>query len=131
MKVAAASLPNAIRETIRSWGWQLTEENADAILSISEQCIEIRAAASLYPDDIAFLPLVEKELKHRIELAQIRRTRLAKRLHDLRSPLNAIQGYAEIIAETAEGDVLRFASNIRTASELLTSRLESIREEGI
>ena len=36
-----------------------------------------------------------------------------------------------MIVETAEGDALRFASNIRTASELLTSRLENFREEGV
>ena len=131
MKVAAAGLPDAIRETIQSWGWQLSEVNPDAILTLVGRYIEIRAAATLLADDIAFLPLIEEELKLRIELASQRRTRLAKRLHDLRSPLNAIQGYAEIIAETAEGDVIRFSSNIRTASELLTIRLETFREEGV
>jgi hypothetical protein len=36
-----------------------------------------------------------------------------------------------MIIETADGDTLRFASNIRTAAELLTARLESFRKEGV
>jgi hypothetical protein len=36
-----------------------------------------------------------------------------------------------MIAETADGDALRFASNIRTASETLTGRLENFRDEGV
>ena len=131
MTVAAAGVPDAVRATLESWGWQLSEEHPDAILTISGQSIEIRTCTALHADDIAFLPLQEEELRQRIELAQHRRARLAKCLHDLRSPLNAIQGYAEIIAETAEGDAFRYASNIRTASELLTTRLENIRDEGV
>ncbi|MFN0102356.1 MAG: histidine kinase dimerization/phospho-acceptor domain-containing protein [Bryobacteraceae bacterium] len=131
MKVAAVGIADPIRATIQSWGWELTEIGADAILTEAAGQIEIRAAATLHADDIIFLPLKEEELKHRIEWAKRRQTRFARRLHDLRSPLTAIQGYAEIIAESAQGDPLRFASNIRTASELLTSRLENFREEGV
>lgn len=131
MTVAAPGVPDAVRATLESWGWRLADEHPDAILTISGQYLEIRTCAALHADDIAFLPLREDELRQRIELAQHRRARLAKRLHDLRSPLNAIQGYAEIIAETAEGDAFRYASIIRTASELLTARLENIRDEGV
>ena len=128
MKVACEG---AIRATVEAWGWQVADENADAILTAAGDTVEIRLAAARHPDDICFLPLNEAELKTRIELARARRARLAKRLHDLRSPLNAIQGYAEMIAETADGDALRFASNIRTASETLTGRLENFRDEGV
>jgi signal transduction histidine kinase len=131
MKVAAAGVPDSIRATLRSWGWQLTEENPDAILTECGHHLEIRTGPALYADDVIFLPLREEELKQRIKMAQRRRLRLAKRLHDFRSSLNAIQGYAEIIAETAHGDSVRFVSNIRTASELLTSRLETLRDEGV
>jgi len=131
MTVAAPGVPDAVRATLESWGWRLSEEHPDATLTISGQSLEIRTCAAIHADDIAFLPLREEELRRRIELAQHRRARLAKRLHDLRSPLNAIQGYAEIIAETAEGDAFRYASNIRTASELLTARLENMRDEGV
>jgi signal transduction histidine kinase len=132
MKVAAAGLPGAIRAELESWGWQLTEDRPDALLSaIADNTIEIRVTATVHADDVAFLPLKREELTARIETAKARRARMQKCLHDLRSPLNAIQGYAEIIAETAEGDALRFASNIRTASELLTSRLEKIRDDGV
>jgi len=131
MKVAAVGVSETLRTTLASWGWEITEASPDAVLTLSGQHLEIRVAKSLYPDDIMLLPINEPELNLRIELAQARRARLARRLHDLRSPLNAIQGYAEILAETAEGDALRFASNIRTASEILTTKLESIRDEGV
>ena len=131
MKVAAVGVSKVLRTILESWGWDVTETNPDAHLTLSGQHLEIRVAKSLYPDDIALLPINESELRLRIELAHARRARLAKRLHDLRSPLNAIQGYAEILAETAEGDALRFASNIRTASEILTAQLESIRDDGV
>lgn len=131
MKVAAAGVSDSIRSILDSWGWLLSDENPDAMLTISGQQVEIRVGATIHADDIAFLPLNEAELKFRIELARARQARLARRIHDLRSPLNAIQGYAEIIAESAEGDALRFASNIRTASEILTTRLESLRDEGV
>ena len=128
MKVACEG---AIRATVEAWGWQVADEATDATLTANADIVEIRLTASGHPDDIAFFPLKEAELKARIERAHERRTRLAKRLHDLRSPLNAIQGYAEMIAETADGDALRFASNIRTASETLTGRLENFRDEGV
>jgi len=133
MKVVANGLPAAIREDIESWGWELADDpsSADAILSANAQHIEIRAGRAQFPDDVIFPPFEKDELALRIEAAQARRSRLAKRLHDLRSPLNAIQGYAEMIVETADGDALRFASNIRTASETLTGRLEIIRDEGV
>ncbi|MBL8237363.1 MAG: hypothetical protein JNM66_08090 [Bryobacterales bacterium] len=131
MKVSAAGLPGALRAELESWGWQLTEDRPDALISVANGALELRVTATVHPDDIVFLPLKKDELAARIEAARARRARMQKCLHDLRSPLNAIQGYAEIIAETAEGDALRFASNIRTASELLTSRLEKIRDEGV
>lgn len=95
--------------------------------------LELRAPGAPHPVDKLFFPLEGKldELRWRLAAAIRRRDNLAKRLHDLRSPLNAIQGYAEMIAETADGDTVRFASNIRTASETITARLESFREEGV
>ncbi len=121
----------ALHPVLESWGWQLVDASPDATLTLAGDRVEIRVSPSAYPDDFVFLPLNQPELEARIAAAHARRARLAKRLHDLRSPLNAIQGYAEMIVETAEGDALRFASNIRTASELLTSRLENFREEGV
>jgi signal transduction histidine kinase len=120
-----------LRPVLESWGWRIVESAPDAILTAAAGRVEIRLAPAPHPDDFVFLPLNQPELEARIANAHARRARLAKRLHDLRSPLNAIQGYAEMIAETAEGDALRFASNIRTASELLTSRLENFRDEGV
>ncbi len=132
MRVDASALDAELREILTGWGWTLAAEQADAILSAAGGgVVAIRTGASAFPDDMVFLPLRKDELEARIEAAKARRARLAKRLHDLRSPLNAIQGYAEMIAEIAEGDAIRFASNIRTASELLTNRLETLREEGV
>ncbi|MBI2687007.1 MAG: hypothetical protein HYX27_11880 [Acidobacteria bacterium] len=131
MTVASAGLPDSVRLLILSWGWKVSDTSADVIFTQVEGKIEIRAAATLHPDDVAFPPLNKEELEYRIHAVKARRARLAKRLHDLRSPLNAIHGYAEILAETSEGDALRFASNIRTASETMIARLESIRDHGV
>jgi signal transduction histidine kinase len=131
VKVAADGLSDAIRATLQSWGWELADANADAILTEAGDKLEIRATATTQADDVIFFPLNEAELRARIVLTKERHDRFAKRLHDLRSPLNAIQGYAEMIAESANGDVFRFASNIRTASETLTSRLEAFRQDGV
>ena len=60
MTVAAPGVPDAVRATLESWGWQLSEEHPDAILTISGQSIEIRTSAALHADDIAFLPLQEE-----------------------------------------------------------------------
>ena len=131
MTVSAPRLEEAVRLTIESWGWTVTESLGDVIFSQFGDRVEIRITDSLHPDDVAFLPLRKEELEYRIQAALARRARFAKRLHDLRSPLNAIQGYAEIILETVEGDAVRFAGNIRTATETLTSHLETFRDEGI
>lgn len=131
MRVAANTLPPALRDTIAAWGWTLTEEQPDAILTAADGVVEIRTAPHDSAVDFVIPPLRQDELTRRIERAAARRAQLAKRLHDLRSPLNAIHGYAEIIAESADGDLLRFASNIRTASELLVNRLQSWQEEGV
>jgi signal transduction histidine kinase len=131
MKIAAAGLGAASKAQLAAWGWQITDQDPDAILTEANGVIELRVHPAPFPDDFVFLPLGQQELQFRIEAAQARHARLAKRLHDLRSPLNAIQGYAEIIAESADGDVLRFASNICTASELLANRLAAFRDEGV
>lgn len=131
MKIDAAGLGSSLSSQLAAWGWHLTGNEPDAILTEADGVIEIRVQPAVFPDDFVFLPLDQHQLQFRIEAAKARRARLVKRLHDLRSPLNAIQGYAEIIAETADGDVHRFASNIRTASELLTIRLAAIHEEGV
>jgi signal transduction histidine kinase len=128
MKIAAAG---PLAAQVAAWGWTVTEDNPDARLTEADGLIEIRVAPASFPDDVVFRPLDKLELQFRVEAAKARRSRLAKRLHDLRSPLNAIQGYAEIITETADGDVYRFASNIRTASEVLTNRLTAFRDEGV
>jgi len=52
-------------------------------------------------------------------------------VHDLRSPLNAVQGYADLIIEESSGDTQRFANQIRTAAVQMTSRLQEIRDKGV
>lgn len=133
MKVAALAVGPELRATLQSWGWELAADSAsaDAILTEAGGKLEIRAAPTRFADDVAFLPLHQEELQFRIEEAKRRRNRLANRLHDLRSSLNAIQGYAELLAETEQGEALRFASNICTASEVLTERLAGFRDEGV
>ncbi len=128
-----AILPAPVLALFASWGWQLVEDGPAIHFDAVADGIEIRAARATHPDDKIFFPLEARkpEFEWRIEAAQLRQQRLAKRLHDLRSPLNAIQGYAEMIAEAFEGEPHRFASNIRTSSELLTTRLDSMREEGV
>lgn len=131
MKVSLAPASAPARALLESWGWEITESGADAAIEEIDGKWEIRVRPAVHPDDIVFLPATEPELRWRIEAATARRHRLAKRLHDLRSPLNAIQGYAEMLVETTESDTLRFASNICTASGTLVERLQSFSEEGV
>ena len=120
--VSGANFPDSLRSILADWGWEVVDEGGAAHLALVEDGIEIRMIVSGVCGDKIFFPIDGKQLEFewRVEAAEGRGQRLAKRLHDLRSPLNAIQGYAEIIGESAEGDTLRYASNIRTASELLT-----------
>jgi signal transduction histidine kinase len=133
MKVASRSLGPETRAALESWGWRLDADPAfaDAILSESAGRLEIRTASTSHADDVVFPPFEEHEVRFRIEQARKRRERLAGRIHDLRSSLNAIQGYAEMLAETEQGEALRFASNICTASDVLTKRIAGLREEGV
>jgi signal transduction histidine kinase len=127
--------PNLSPETtslLLQWGWNL-DSTAPVTVDAVSDALELRSTSAPLTEDRLYFPIEAKEheFRWRVEACHSRLQRFSNRLHELRSPLNAIQGYAEMIIETADGDTLRFASNIRTAAELLTARLESFRKEGV
>jgi signal transduction histidine kinase len=131
---------------IRAFGWEIADSphdgEVDAILAASQASVPAHAPApviqildglpevSLDADDFILPPLQKEYLALRIASAQKRRAenaqKLSRVLHDLRSPLNAIQGYAELLGEEATGDAARYAARIRTAVELLNDQLRSL-----
>lgn len=133
MKVDARGLSASARAAIESWGWELCDDIGvpDAVLSEAGGKVEIRVSGIPNLADVAFLPLNRQELEYRIASARCLRARLLDRLHDLRSPLNAIQGYAEMLIESTDGETQRFASNICTASQVLTAKLEALHRDGV
>ena len=131
MKVSLPQASDQTRTLLDSWGWEITDVAPEAVISEAPDMWEIRVRPAIHPDDVVFLPTTEAELQWRIRAAIERRNRLSRRLHDLHSPLNAIQGYAEMLVEMTEADTLRFASNICTASETLVDRLQSFGDEGV
>jgi signal transduction histidine kinase len=129
---AGPNLSAEIAELLAQWGWRF-DPAAPIVVDSVVDSLEFRFQSSAIPEDRIFLPLEGKqaEFEWRTNYCYARLNRLAKQVHDLRSPLNAIHGYAEMIIETTDGDAVRFASKIRTAAELLTVRLESFRTEGV
>ncbi len=132
---AIATGPNLsaqVAELLVRWGWTV-DPAAPIVVDAGVESLEFRFRTSATPQDRIFLPLEGKqaEFEWRTNCCYSRFQQLSKQIHDLRSPLNAIQGYADMIIETTDGDTLRFASKIRTAAELLTARLESFRTEGV
>lgn len=130
MRIDARNLSGSLRSVIQNWGWELGDDTGSPGVMLSEVDgkVEIRVGLTR---DVVFLPLNKEEVEYRVESAHTLNARLMNRLHDLRSPLNAIQGYAEMLLESTEGDANRFASNICTASQILTNRLEALSSEGV
>lgn len=55
---------------------------------------------------------------------------ISQLVHDLRTPLSAIAGYAEMLDEECDGVTRRrFAANIRRAAAEMETRLEGLRAE--
>ena len=55
---------------------------------------------------------------------------VGRMVHDLRNPLSAIAGYAEMLEdETDQATQRRFAGNIRRAAAEMEALLQAVREE--
>lgn len=136
---------------IREFGWEIADSPhdgaVDAILAASPASVPSSAdipviqiladfhELSLDADDFIVPPLCKEYLALRIAGAQKRRAvssdRLSKILHDIRSPLNAIQGYSEMLAEEVDGDAARYASRIQTAVGQLDDVLRAVRKSSV
>jgi signal transduction histidine kinase len=145
MKIALLAEDESLRQTLLSWGWEIASElhdpGIDAIVSggslLSHAPVpvvlvtELHTAAPPGFDDFCVPPLRKAELAARILASQARRDHFAKVMHDLRSPLNALQGYAELIAESAKDENLRYAAQLRVAVGQLTDYVKRLRAEGV
>lgn len=123
MKVAVPGADDATRALITSWGYTVVDAE-DGVPAIG---IEAPNAA----DDFINTPIDRAEFDARVQRIVDRRARAIDLVHDLRSPLNAVQGYADLIIEESSGDVQRFANQIRTAAVQMTERLQEIRNKGV
>ena len=123
MKVSVPGADEATRAEIASWGYQVVEsEDGVPVIGIgAENAI----------DDFINAPIDRAEFDARVQRIVARRQRTINLVHDLRSPLNAVQGYADLIIEESSGDTQRFANQIRTAAVQMTSRLQEIRDKGV
>lgn len=123
MKVSVPGADETTRAWIASWGYEVVEPE-DGIPSIG---IGPANAA----DDFITAPVDRAEFETRVRQIVARRQRTIDLVHDLRSPLNAVQGYADLIIEDSSGDTQRFANQIRTAAAQMTERVQQIRDKGV
>ncbi len=123
MKVSLPGADDAIRTLITSWGYTVVDAE-DGVPAIG---IGLENA----DDDFINTPIDRAEFDARVKRIVDRHARLIDLVHDLRSPLNAVQGYADLIIEESSGDVQRFANQIRTAAVQMTERLQEIRNKGV
>jgi len=123
MKIAVPGADKATRALIASWGYEIVEHDDGG------PAIGIGAENAV--DDFVNTPFGRAEFDARINRIVERRHRTIDLVHDLRSPLNAVQGYADLIIEESSGDTQRFAQQIRTAAVQMTERLQKIRDKGV
>jgi len=123
MKISIPGADKATYKLIASWGYEIVEpEDGVPTLGIGfENAV----------DDFINTPIDPAEFSARVLQIIDRRERTIELVHDLRSPLNAVQGYADLIIEESSGDTQRFAQQIRTAAEQMTGRLQEIRDKGV
>lgn len=123
MKITVPGADDATRARITSWGYSIVEPE-DGVPSIG-------IGADNAFDDFINEPVDRAEFDARVRRIVDRRARTIDLVHDLRSPLNAVQGYADLIIEESLGEVQRFANQIRTAAVQMTERLQKIRDKGV
>jgi signal transduction histidine kinase len=140
MKVAVTALDGALRDLMVTWGWEVVDDPAapaiDAVLTGDRKGIRYSAPTLLVTelpspipesvDDFVLIPMCPSEVQTRIEIARARRARVAKLRHDIRSALNSINGYAELIQEHASDEPLRFAGRIHEGVMRLIDRLQTM-----
>ena len=123
MKVAVLGADEATHALIESWGYHIVDPT-DGVPAIG-------IGAENAADDFIKTPIDRAEFTARLLQIIDRRQRTIDLVHDLRSPLNAVQGYADLIIEDSSGDTQRFAKQIRTAAVQMTERLQEIRNKGV
>ncbi|MBM3784346.1 MAG: hypothetical protein FJW30_08285 [Acidobacteria bacterium] len=139
MKLALVEIDDALRAQLESWNIDCAGETdspgLDAILTTTPVNAPgdtpVLGVNSPLGQDFLQTPFPLKELELRVQRARQRRQSEIDLVHDLRSPLNAMQGYAELISESASGEEKRFAEKIRLAAIQMTERLSRLRDHGV
>lgn len=94
------------------------------VLALTSYTLVIREAAPLLDEDL--LDAMRREMQV-VEAASAAKVRyLANVSHELRSPLNAIYGYAQLIERGAGGSPAESAAVIRRSTEHLTGLVEGL-----
>lgn len=90
--------------------------------------MEARVDLTEYEELTPFVDMIQKQHQDMVENARMRQEFTANVSHELKTPLTAISGYAELIETgmASEGDVQRFARGIRQNADRLLVLINDI-----
>ena len=130
-------LTESVRELVQTAGWSSGEYSLPAHLQLRTNVAnDIAKSVDALAGKYAAMASAESEARNRIEATQRLKTRfMALMSHDLRSPLNSITGFADILSQGLDGplnaDQRESVESIRTSGaellRLVTDIIDSAR----
>ena len=109
------------------WAHRLTENLIEPIEKMADNIVLLEEN-SVYEEMRPFVAMIKEQHMDIIQHAKIRQEFTANVSHELKTPLTAISGYAELIANgmTSGADTVHFASEIHRSAERLQSLINDI-----